>query len=135
MVASVVAKIDELGKAAWIATMVLAFIIFWPVGLAILAYMIWSGRMGCWKQGDFTKWKEQRDSWKRNWTHGAYRSSGNRAFDDYKAETLKRLEEEQKEFLEFIERLRKARDKAEFDQFMADRRNRPMAAPEAGSPA
>jgi hypothetical protein len=133
MVASVVAKIDELGKAAWIATMVLAFIVFWPVGLAILAYMIWSGRMGCWKQGEFAKWKEHRDSWKRSWTHGAYRSSGNRAFDEYKAETLKRLEEEQKEFLEFIDRLRKARDKAEFDQFMAERKIRPMSAPEAGA--
>jgi len=52
-------------------------------------------------------------------------SSGNRAFDDYKAETLKRLEEEQREFREFLARLRFARDRAEFDQFMAERRNRP----------
>jgi hypothetical protein len=49
-------------------------------------------------------------------------SSGNHAFDDYKAETLRRLEDEQREFLEFLERLRHAKDKAEFDQFMADRR-------------
>ncbi len=130
MVANVVAKLDEMGKAAWIATMVLAFIIFWPVGIAILAYLIWSGRMGCWKQGDFPKWKEQRDAWKRSWTQGAHRSSGNRAFDDYKNETLKRLEDEQREFLEFIDRLRKAKDKAEFDQFMADRKNRPIATAE-----
>ena len=59
------------------------------------------------------------------------RSSGNRAFDDYKSETLKRLEDEQKEFLEFIERLRKAKDKVEFDQFMAERKNRPAATGEA----
>ena len=52
-------------------------------------------------------------------------SSGNRAFDDYRAETLKRLEEEQREFKEFLERLRFAKDRAEFDQFMAERRNRP----------
>ena len=49
-------------------------------------------------------------------------SSGNRAFDDYRAETLRRLEDEQREFLEFLERLRHAKDKAEFDQFMAERR-------------
>ena len=53
-------------------------------------------------------------------THG-----GNRAFDDYRAETLRRLEEEQREFRDFLERLRAAKDKAEFDQFMAERRNRP----------
>ena len=52
-------------------------------------------------------------------------SSGNRAFDEYRAETLKRLEEEQREFREFLERLRHAKDKAEFDEFMADRRRRP----------
>ena len=51
-------------------------------------------------------------------------SSGNRAFDEYRSETLKRLEEEQREFREFLERLRFAKDKTEFDQFMSDRRNR-----------
>jgi hypothetical protein len=52
-------------------------------------------------------------------------SSGNRAFDEYRMETLGRLEEEQREFREFLDRLRMAKDKAEFDQFMTDRRNRP----------
>jgi hypothetical protein len=51
-------------------------------------------------------------------------SSGNHAFDEYRTETLRRLEEEQREFKEFLERLRFARDKEEFDQFMAERRNR-----------
>jgi hypothetical protein len=51
--------------------------------------------------------------------------SGNRAFDEYRAETLRRLEDEQREFKEFLQRLRHAKDKAEFDQFMADRRARP----------
>ena len=53
-------------------------------------------------------------------------SSGNRAFDDYRSETLKRLEEEQREFKDPLARLRFARDRAEFDQFMADRRQRPV---------
>ena len=51
--------------------------------------------------------------------------SGNRAFDEYRMETLRRLEEEQSEFREFLDRLRMAKDKSEFDQFMAERRNRP----------
>ena len=60
-------------------------------------------------------------------------SSGNHAFDEYRAETLRRLEEEQREFRYFLDRLRFAKDKAEFDQFMADRRNRPAGPPQPQS--
>ncbi len=49
------------------------------------------------------------------------RPTGNTAFDAYKADTLRRLEDEQESFEEFLERLREAKDKAEFDQFMDDR--------------
>ena len=59
------------------------------------------------------------------WWQPPHRSSGNRAFDEYRTETLRRLEEEQREFHDFLGRLRMAKDKAEFDQFMAERRNRP----------
>ena len=38
-----------------------------------------------------------------------------------KEETLRRLEEEQHNFEAFLERLRDAKDKAEFDQFMDER--------------
>jgi hypothetical protein len=44
------------------------------------------------------------------------------AFDEYRADTLRRLENEQQEFQDFVDRLRAARDKAEFDQFMNERR-------------
>ena len=53
----------------------------------------------------------------------ATRPSGNAAFDAYKADTLQRLEDEQANFEAFLERLREAKDKAEFDQFMDDRAN------------
>jgi len=52
-------------------------------------------------------------------------TSGNHAFDEYRSETLRRLEEEQREFKDFLSRLRFAKDRAEFDQFMAERRSRP----------
>jgi len=55
--------------------------------------------------------------------------SGNSAFDEYRNDTLRRLEEEQREFKDFLERLRFAKDKTEFDAFMAERRSRP--APES----
>jgi len=61
--------------------------------------------------------------------------SGNRAFDEYRAETLRRLEDEQREFLEFLDRLRHAKDKSEFDQFMAERRGyRDVTPPPAPQP-
>jgi hypothetical protein len=128
---AVVATLDDFGKPAWIAVMVLAFILFWPVGLAILAYLIWSGRMGCGRHGEMSRWQgRMADRWDRNmerWSREmrGFPSSGNAAFDDYRTETLRRLEEEQREFREFLERLRKAKDKEEFDQFMSDRRSRP----------
>ena len=59
------------------------------------------------------------------WSGWRTPSSGNAAFDEYRSETFKRLEEEQREFRDFLERLRFAKDKTEFDQFMAERRNRP----------
>ena len=66
-------------------------------------------------------------NWQSNRSDGpGYRPagpSGNWAFDEYRAETLRRLEDEQREFLAFLERLRHAKDKAEFDQFMAERRS------------
>lgn len=48
-------------------------------------------------------------------------STGNSAFDAYRAETLKRLEDEHREFIDFLAKLREAKDKAEFDQFMEKR--------------
>jgi len=121
---AVAAKLDEWGMGAWIALLVLGFIIWWPLGLATLAYLIWSGRMGCWKRGEVTRWsasepfREAANWWRQP------PSSGNRAFDEYRVETLRRLEEEQREFREFLDRLRFAKDKTEFDQFMAERRAR-----------
>lgn len=106
--------LDEKGKGAWIAAMVLGFIFFWPVGLALLAYMIWSKRMFSGKSC----------ANRRNRSVMSTRSTGNAAFDAYKADTLRRLEEEQGHFEAFLERLREAKDKAEFDQFMDDRAKR-----------
>ena len=47
--------------------------------------------------------------------------TGNTAFDTYREETLKRLEEERDAFVSFLGQLRAAKDQAEFDQFMSNR--------------
>ena len=52
----IVAKLDELGKPAWIALTILGFMVWWPVGLATLAFIIGSGRMSCWKGGSVSRW-------------------------------------------------------------------------------
>lgn len=116
---------DARGRGAWIALMVVSFIFVWPLGLAVLAYLIWSKRMFA------------------HHGHGhchhhraAYRMggmTGNAAFDTYKADTLARLEREQGEFEAFLRRLRESRDKAEFDQYLAERAR--AAAAETPAPA
>lgn len=116
-----VQTLDDYGKPAWIALMVVSFIIFWPIGLAILFYLIWSGRMGCRSMGCGSRnWKNKaEEKWNRART--AFHSTGNAAFDEYREETLRRLESEADEFQAFLKRLRAARDKAEFDEFMTER--------------
>jgi hypothetical protein len=122
----IAARIDEFGKPAWIVLMILGFYAWWPLGLAILAFTIGSGRMGCWNHHGMSR-QNKGDSMRSgiNWWGTTPPSSSNRAFDEYRADTLRRLEEEQREFKEFLQRLRFAKDRAEFDQFMAERRNRP----------
>ncbi len=107
--------LDDRGRAAWIFAIVVGFVLFWPLGLALLAYTIWSNRMS----NQMTSCK----SWRRRsrGMQAPMGETGNAAFDSYRAETLKRLEEERSAFTAFLEQLRAAKDKAEFDQFMADR--------------
>jgi hypothetical protein len=160
-----------LARPFGIAAVILGFIFFWPVGLAILFFMLGTGRMGCgrWRRmsGFMNGFQGQGPNGPggnggpgfgpggglgggsgfgpgggsgfgpgfggfKAWMCGgspssAQSSSGNRAFDEYRTETLRRLEEEQKEFGDFLDRLRFARDKSEFDQFMTERRSRPPA--------
>ncbi|MEM1265796.1 MAG: DUF2852 domain-containing protein [Pseudomonadota bacterium] len=106
------AWLDARGRGAWIAAMVIGFIFLWPVGLALLFYMIWSNRMTC--------------SHRKRHAFAGHRSSGNEAFDAYRDETLRRLQEEQSAFKDFLGRLRRAKDQAEFDQFLAERRQKPQ---------
>ena len=91
------AWLDNKGKGAWIAAMVLGFIFVWPVGLALLLYMIWSKRM-------FSKSRSMTCGRRRMHT---MTSTGNSAFDSYRDEMIRRLEDEQKSFEEFILFLKK----------------------------
>jgi hypothetical protein len=129
--------LDQRGKWAWIAAMVLGFVIFWPVGLALLAYMIWGKQMFARSCGHRRHHEHGHGHQGHHWGRHAMRAgqaTGNRAFDDYKAEALHRLEEEQEAFEAFLQRLRNSKDKSEFDSFM-DERARATAAQDAATAA
>jgi Protein of unknown function (DUF2852) len=116
------AWLDDRGKPAWIIAMIAGFVIFWPVGLALLAYMIWSKRMfgrSCRTHRHEHRHDRSRETFRD--MARAVRPSGNTSFDAYKAETLRRLLDEQEAFESFLQRLRDAKDKQEFDSFMDDR--------------
>src|ERR1700730_7395159 len=93
------AQLDDIGKPAWIALTIVSFILFWPVGLLVLGFLIGSGRMACWRHGGTDRWQrriermhnrmERMQGAAERWGCGNYRaSSGNRAFDEYRADTL-----------------------------------------------
>jgi len=132
---------------------IVGFMLWWPLGLVILGFMIARGRFGRRRDpsyagdGTMLNWGHGSDRWNRKMARMqdkmermasrvdrarntgdwfAPSSSGNHAFDDYRTETLKRLEDEQREFKDFLGRLRFAKDRAEFDQFMSERRERPF---------
>ncbi|MDB5644077.1 MAG: hypothetical protein JWN07_3394 [Hyphomicrobiales bacterium] len=140
------------GPGAWrpmeIAAMVVGFMVFWPIGLAILGFKVWQKQTGY--QGSMTSAVRQGWSYAENragaFGFGRNRSAetsgfrgfggfggfgggtGNSAFDDWRTAELKRLEEEhrkleaaEREFADFLRNLRQAKDREEFDRFMRDR--------------
>lgn len=124
--------LDQRGTWAWFAILILAFFLFPPLGLALLAYMIWGKRMfsrTC-SKGHFGHDRMQTQEWNRH-PYQAGQPTGNVAFDRYKAEALRRLEEEHEAFEAFLHRLRNSKDKSEFDTFMDERARATSAQDEA----
>lgn len=129
------AKMDELGTPAWAFAVVFGLWLFWPLGLVVLAYLVWSGRLRAMDAAP-GRWSDLRAGiagWLPGWSWASSAApSGNRAFDHHREQTSRRLEEERDEFQTYLERLRRSRDEAEFNRFMAERRHRPDAAALAG---
>ncbi|TIM25847.1 MAG: DUF2852 domain-containing protein [Mesorhizobium sp.] len=135
-------------RPAWtpatIALMVIGFMVFWPLGLAMLAYIIWGDRLDGFKRdvnratdGIFAGCRRGSDKAAR-WGHGSART-GNVAFDDWREKELERLNEERRkldemlsEFDEYARELRRAKDQEEFDRFMANRNK--STSPTTGGP-
>ena len=107
--------LDARGRGAWIAAMVLGLVFVWPLGLALLTYMIWRKRIFK------TSCRSTRADHRMGHRFDSQRPSGNAAFEAYKRDMLRRLQDEQSAFEAFMQRLREAKDKSEFDAFMQDR--------------
>lgn len=128
-----------------VGLMVVGFVVFWPLGLGMLAYILWGHRFGSFFAGikaGFERavgdkrvagWSSERSgSSGRDFrtTRDAWTGdTGNAAFDDYRRVALERLEaerqrleDERREFESFMQNLRRARDQEEFDRFMGERR-------------
>ena len=121
-----------------IALMVLGFITFWPLGLLVLGYIMWGEKFGGSPekaQAYFNKgksWVSANKGAHRHWNNNrsyGMNTSGNAAFDEYRSEQLRRLEEERARldaeidaFHEYMANLNKAKDREEFDRFMGEHR-------------
>jgi hypothetical protein len=116
---------------ATIAMMVLGFVVFWPLGLAMLAYILFGERLKSFKKdanstidGVFTSFKR---GGSRGFCGPNFRT-GNVAFDDWREAELARLDEERRkldemrqQFDDYVRELRRAKDQEEFDRFMRER--------------
>lgn len=129
-----------------IAAMVGGFIVFPPLGLAVVAYNVFAepGTATRWWHQARAKYEAHRGDWQKgDWQQGparpapgSFAPTGNSAFDDYRAETLARIEAERRRleaeidsFRAFQDDLRRARDREEFDRYMAQRAARDSTTP------
>jgi Protein of unknown function (DUF2852) len=113
------------------------FAIFWPLGiLALFMKMkkgeIWNGASNM--QAPWASWQKHSEhmsnfagGWqRRDWRGAGF--SGNTAFDDYRKAELdkldalrRKLDDDRKAFDEFVSKLRQAKDREDFERFMAER--------------
>jgi hypothetical protein len=113
-----------------IVLMIVGFAVFWPLGLAMLVWIIWGeeiARKAEGMKGRFRSLSERAPAF----AAAPFRDTGNVAFDEYREREMKRLEEERRkldemraEFNAFLKELRRAKDQEEFDRFMRDFRSR-----------
>ncbi|MFK7902908.1 MAG: DUF2852 domain-containing protein [Nitratireductor sp.] len=114
--------------------MIIGFMVFWPLGMAVLAYILWGDRLDSFKSEVSRATDNVVDglnTFGRN--SGVYQSTartGNAAFDEWRDGEIARLEEKRREldetrreFDEHLRELRKARDKEEFNSFMQSKKD------------
>ena len=122
-----------------IVLMIIGFAVFWPLGLAMLAWIIWGDEIRA-KADDakehFRSFSERAPRFRQD-GFGFQGRTGNAAFDEYRAQEMKRLDEERRrleamraDFEKFLSELRRVKDQEEFDRFMREFRNRTEGGPQ-----
>ena len=113
-----------------ISVSIVAMALFGIIGIALAAFFAWQ-----WGQipnlGGRIPVKEAVEQVRPVVDGGALKESGNKSFDAYKQTLLDRLEKEQVNFDQFLDRLRTSKDRAEFDQFMDQRADKAREITEA----
>ena len=123
-------------RPAWtpatIALTVVGFMVFWPLGLAMLAFILWGDRLPAFRRD----WNGNGAPWAAKWggcasrkaARAGFNRTGNVAFDDWRTKELDRLAEERRkldtlrdDFDAYARELRRAKDQEEFDRFMSNR--------------
>ena len=136
-------------RPAWtpltIALMVIGFIVYWPLGLVMLAYIIWGERFNVPDDGAFRRKAEKAFGGCRRTARNAesaMSSSGNAAFDEWRRREMDRIEAERRkldqmraDFDDYMNELKTARDREEFDRFMRERGKKQSGNREEPSPS
>jgi Protein of unknown function (DUF2852) len=128
----------SLFRNGWeIAAMVVGFVVFFPIGLAILGYFLWRMKSG----HDYRDLAAAMPAGFGNFARPA-QTTGNAAFDDWRTAELTRLDEERRklhdaqvEFERYVDDLKRAKDRTEFEQFMASRKGPTPTADTPDAPA
>jgi len=119
-----------------IGAIVVGFLYWWPIAVAYVAWKIAGypalGQLRHYAQRGPSDWVGTGGPSRFAAAYRAARNvggTGNAAFDDYRRTELERLEarrralqEESRAFSEFVDELKRARDREQFDAFMAKRR-------------
>lgn len=124
---------SSLIRPAWtpatVAMTVAGFMVFWPIGLAMLGYVLFGDRFEAFKRdanstvdGFASACRKQGSGFSK---HSA---TGNVAFDEWRNAEIERLNDERRkldemrsEFEEELREFRRAKDKEDFDRFMVKR--------------
>lgn len=114
-----------------IVSVIFAFKAWWPAGLILALVLGWRGNFTSSTPPQMSA-EEIVAQVRTLVPEQAEKTSGNANFDAYRSDMLQRLEQEQNLFDGFLNRLRDAKDKTEFDQFMDERAHRAKGVSDAG---
>lgn len=141
---AVIPGVPHRWTALTIALAAIGFVVFWPLGLAVIVYVVWGEKLAAWagsSGGAFASVRKAADDLGREFRDGlspkgfgaGARNTGNAAFDAWRAAELKRIHEARRKLDEitsaFEAHLRAerggqsddARQRDEFERFMASR--------------